>query len=460
MNAEQVTKPSLKQLAGWPLLILLMGLMLAVGVGTILRAQATLRDLSTVISDTYVTELKFERAVGFGGLIHDFKNAVLRPSEPGYLEAASKDAQLALDRALELEEKSQALGLGAGWKHTRAMVEAYTERLDEVRELARQGLTAEAIDQRVRFDDSAALEELKASRETLTEAVHQRMVAASRTTLSTASLLGLSLLAFLAIGTANSMARRNNAELEASHEALLKSHEAKSRANAALQQFAGIASHDLAKPIRHVQFFCELIADEPGNEVHTMEQVALIEKETASMNHLIRRLLEFTRDGFQVVRAEVLDAKVVVAQVLGSMAQEISEAEATITVDELSACYADRELLKRVFTNLIDNSLKYRHAGSSPEIRISSSSTDAWTEFSITDNGIGVEAAYAAQIFEPMQRLHGPQSEYAGFGLGLALVRAIVDGHGGSVQVDTSYESGCRFVVRLPSAKQAARLPS
>ena len=103
-----------------------------------------------------------------------------------------------------------------------------------------------------------------------------------------------------------------------------------------------------------------------------------------------------------------------------------------------------------MFSNLIGNSLKYARSDVPPRVKITSHAADGWIDFSISDNGIGIDPRYAEQIFKPMQRLHGPQSEFEGFGLGLSLVQAIIEGHGGSIRLDTEFEDGARFVFRLP----------
>jgi signal transduction histidine kinase len=103
----------------------------------------------------------------------------------------------------------------------------------------------------------------------------------------------------------------------------------------------------------------------------------------------------------------------------------------------------------QLFQNLISNALKYRNAR--PRIHISAKQENGEWVFSITDNGIGIEPAYAGQIFKPFHRLHG--DEYPGTGIGLATCQKVVEGYGGRIWVESELGRGSRFSFTFPIAE-------
>jgi light-regulated signal transduction histidine kinase (bacteriophytochrome) len=134
---------------------------------------------------------------------------------------------------------------------------------------------------------------------------------------------------------------------------------------------------------------------------------------------------------------------------VANLSLAIEDSGATITVaDDMPRVFVDAPLMVGVFQNLIGNALKFR-AERPPEVRVSwADAGDQW-EFSVADNGIGIEPEYADRIFVIFQRLHAKDA-YPGTGIGLAMCRKIIEYHGGRIWLDTSVDSGTVFRFTLP----------
>ncbi|MCK6432642.1 MAG: ATP-binding protein [Aquabacterium sp.] len=112
---------------------------------------------------------------------------------------------------------------------------------------------------------------------------------------------------------------------------------------------------------------------------------------------------------------------------------------------------ADPALLRQVLVNLVGNAAKYSAAVDTPRIEITAQASEpGWVTLQVSDNGVGFDDAQAARLFEPFQRLHGVQ--YQGHGVGLSIVRRIVERHGGRVWAQSAPGQGARFFVSLPAA--------
>ena len=228
------------------------------------------------------------------------------------------------------------------------------------------------------------------------------------------------------------------------------------RSNAELEQFAYVASHDLQEPLRKVASFCQLLEKRYGDQLDERgaEYIGFAVDGAKRMQALINDLLTFSRVGrLNATHTEVdLDAMLDTALANLSTAIEESHAEIVRPGQRLPTVDGDPTLLTMVLQNLIGNAVKFRREGVAPRIVIECEQGSGPLEgewlFSVTDNGIGIAEEFADKVFVIFQRLH-VREMYTGTGIGLALCKKIVEHHGGSIRVDTSYTSGTRILFTL-----------
>ncbi len=224
------------------------------------------------------------------------------------------------------------------------------------------------------------------------------------------------------------------------------------RSNTDLEQFAYVAAHDLQEPLRKVVSFCQLLQrryqgrlDERGDQY-----IAFAIDGAKRMQVLINDLLAFSQIGHDAEDPQVVDTKEVLAAALANLESAIAYTKATITHGTLPKVRGEPTLLAAVFQNLISNAIKFRASGL-PEVHIEAiRDGDNW-QFSIADNGIGIDPEHAERIFVLFQRLH-TRSAYPGTGIGLAICRKIIDYHNGRIWLDTTTSPNqTRFSFTLPA---------
>jgi light-regulated signal transduction histidine kinase (bacteriophytochrome) len=225
------------------------------------------------------------------------------------------------------------------------------------------------------------------------------------------------------------------------------------RSNEELQRFAYIASHDLQEPLRSIVSFAQLLERRYRGQLSedADEYIDFIVEGGHRMQRLIEDLLQLSRIETTARPSAPTDVGDVVNGVLASMETAIREAGATVEVGEMPTVIADADQLAQVFVNLVGNALKYRRLGTPPVIRITAKREGRCWLFAVTDNGIGIEPEYFVRIFEMFGRLH-THDQYDGTGIGLAVVKRIVERHGGRVWVESTLGEGSTFLFTLPPA--------
>ncbi len=243
----------------------------------------------------------------------------------------------------------------------------------------------------------------------------------------------------------NELAERKRAEGE-----LQKVMKELERSNTEFEQFAYVASHDLREPLRMVSSFMELLEKRAGNhlDADSKEYIHYAIDGAKRMQNLIDALLIYSRVGTQGRSFAPTDCDEVLSQTLENLQLKVNESGAEIVADPLPVVMADDVQLLQLFQNLISNAIKFQN-DSQPKIRVGVKEERHLYEFSIMDNGIGIDPQNADRIFEMSQRLH-PQDEYPGAGIGLATCKKIVERHGGRIWVDSELGKGSTFFFTLP----------
>jgi PAS domain S-box-containing protein len=224
--------------------------------------------------------------------------------------------------------------------------------------------------------------------------------------------------------------------------------------NEELQRFAYVASHDLQEPLRSIVSFSQLLERRYRGQLDADadEYIAFIVEGGNRMQRLIADLLQVSRVETQAKELVPTDAGIVVAGALAVLDPSLQETGATVTVGPLPTVMADAAQLEQVFMNLVSNAIKYRRPDVPLEIAISARRLDGMVEFAVADNGIGIEPEYFDRIFEMFRRLH-THDQYEGTGIGLAVVKKIVERHGGTIRVESMPPGeGSTFFFTLPAA--------
>ncbi|QOZ68973.1 sensor histidine kinase [Bradyrhizobium arachidis] len=251
-------------------------------------------------------------------------------------------------------------------------------------------------------------------------------------------------------------------------------------ANDEIQRFAYIVSHDLRSPLVNIMGFTseleelggdifrrisglahvpadgpplpagEIALEGPDKQLSTdfAEALGFIKSSIAKMDRLISAILNLTREGRREFQPEKIDTRELIEAIVSTLAHQAAEAQAEIHVAPLPNLISDRLALEQIFSNLIDNAIKYLKTGVPGEIRIRGRTKLGYAIFEISDNGRGIDPRDHQRIFDLFRRA-GTQDK-PGQGIGLAHVRALVRRLGGTMSVSSELNAGSTFTITLP----------
>lgn len=223
--------------------------------------------------------------------------------------------------------------------------------------------------------------------------------------------------------------------------------------NAELETFSHSVSHDLRTPLRFTNKIAHLLLREhgPGMDSAAVAKLHMILESTEEMATLIEDLLMFSQINRQPIKMQRVDIRRVAQEAVDDLADEYAGRKVTIVVGELPASHGDHVLLKQVFLNLLTNAIKFTRTCDKAEICVGSNpgGDENETVYFVRDNGVGFDMQFMEPIFIPFRRL-AQARPVEGSGIGLALVRRIVERHGGSIWAEAAPGSGATFYFTLP----------
>lgn len=218
-----------------------------------------------------------------------------------------------------------------------------------------------------------------------------------------------------------------------------------------LESFSYSVSHDLRAPLRWIAGFADALMEDHADTLPSEAQrkIGLIQNEARHMDLLIVRLLEFSRLGRKDLLLSDVDMHALVRKVWSGLKEKNDLGRVEFHVEALPPAQGDRMLLEQVWTNLLSNAIKFSAKREHPRVFVRATSDAGEWVYSVHDNGVGFDPAYQFKLFGVFQRLHD-SSEFAGNGVGLALVKRIVSRHGGRVWAQGQLEEGAGFFFSLP----------
>ena len=242
--------------------------------------------------------------------------------------------------------------------------------------------------------------------------------------------------------------RRLNEELEARVKARTAELEF---ANREMEAFSYSVSHDLKAPIRAIQGFSRMLVGEHAAKLDAegLRLLQVVCDNTTLMHHLIDDLLALSRLGRLQIRKSVINLTAMVRQIFDQLRTQTPERDLRLTVGDLPPALGDQSLLNQVMMNLLGNAVKFTKSRETAVIEVGGRTEGKEDIYYVKDNGVGFDERYADKLFGVFQRLHDGE-EFEGTGVGLSIVKRIVQRHGGRVWAEGKVGEGATFYFALP----------
>ena len=377
---------------------------------------------------------EFESAIGYDGLIHNFKNWILRPGETHYRERAEEKAAIALALLDDLEES--LTGFGPQLDDAREAVETYQSELAKIDTLRQQGLSIQEIDAELRFDDTNAAIALEHLRAVVDESTRGEIANRQRQERL------LTAIALTAVATLIMLAGML-------HRARRKASLAVARHSDDMEAFTRIVAHDLKGPLNQIARLVEFIREdreENGPDVPIEQHLSRIEDRVTRLSGRIHCVFDYLRAGTSNDPLELVD--------LDALVRDVGEAllpdQVELQIDEPLGTVLGREAeLETIVGNLLSNAVKH-HPEGTPSISLRVAEVHGRQVLHVADDGPGIPAEERPHVFDmycSLDKADDPTS-----GVGLAMVRRIVNSWGGDVTIGGVAPHGADFAVSLPDS--------
>ena len=438
------------------------------------------RELRTQRVKVYRALIKLEDQIGYVGLIHNFKNAIIRPENDTYRQKALTNYHAALKQVELIEQQGKIILGQLHMTHTRAMLIAYYSRLLELPELLKTTTNIKELDDYLRYDDNPSHSEItqisdKLSLE-LENHISDTLFRSMKAALFTFIALFITLIAiiryfFLEQHKALEESERLNSQMEQHKTDILRSqsvllsvmedveqekqqtlalnHKLQNK-NKEMEQFIYTVSHDLKSPLVTINGFSNLLKKELADTLTEKQAHRLnrISENVEKMEDLLTDLLDLSK----IVQQEVTKTKLALGEIIEAQCQllenEIHESGAQLNIAKnLHDIFANERLLAQCLSNLISNAIRYREVTRPLIIDISTSTNENSTMLHIQDNGIGIDPKYHELVFAIFERLEST----VGTGVGLTIVATIMEKHHGHITINSNVNEGCCFTLEFPN---------
>lgn len=245
--------------------------------------------------------------------------------------------------------------------------------------------------------------------------------------------------------------RRLRAEKAALERSVRERTEELKTANRELEAFSYSVSHDLRAPLRAVMGFTEILRTDHLSELSDEVQRLLCKVDDSAhhMDQLIDDMLRLSRLGRQPLTYQRLDLGQLARQVFADLVDAEEGRQVDVTIADIPSCSGDPPLLRQVLVNLLSNALKFTRLRKPARIEVGWLPAENGLTCFVRDNGTGFDMKFAAKLFGVFQRLHRAE-EFDGTGVGLSIVKRIVERHGGRVWAEAAPDAGATFFFSLP----------
>lgn len=226
--------------------------------------------------------------------------------------------------------------------------------------------------------------------------------------------------------------------------------------NEELESYSHSVSHDLRTPLRFVNRIAHLLLHGPGAQLSDLaqQQVNMILQATGEMGNLIERLLVFSQVGRAPMRSRQVDLGKLFQRAMEELSAVRQGRSVEIEIGELPPCRGDQVLLKEVVINLLENALKFTQQRNPGRVAVGCAEMDGQPTYFVQDNGVGFDMRDYDALFLPFQRLH-KVGDFEGMGIGLALVKRIIERHGGRIWASAKVDQGATFYFTLGQGRAA-----
>jgi PAS domain S-box-containing protein len=231
-------------------------------------------------------------------------------------------------------------------------------------------------------------------------------------------------------------------------------------ANKELEAFAYSVAHDLRAPLRHIDGYSKLLAEQLGNNLDgdARHYLGSIQGSTRDMGLMVDDLLNLSQVSRKEINSQVTGLSALVDEVVKDLQPELKDREIEWKIANLPFFECDPVLLKQVFANLLSNAVKFTRTRARAVIEIDQKTVDGQPAIYVRDNGVGFSMKYAHKLFGVFQRLHR-QEDFEGTGVGLATVQRIVHKHGGQIWAEAELNVGAAFYFTLGAPSLSMQTP-